>query len=363
MTDYTAYDKGLPCKNPNCKSNGKVHPNCRCYSTMASGGSVESFCSKDQKHETGCEYFADGGTVEAPLHVNSHHSIASYLASEGLHGLLKMEHSDDALDKYNASVKRGGGHFDKHIEHLFKGGVIEPRDHSKSKKHIHDWIHKGGITHDLQEELYSGPENFAEGGDVKPKKSKILHDHPVSHAYPEQNVMLQAAKGRMSNYLNSLKPQENAPKLTFDRKPDDRLQKKSYEKALQIAAHPLNVLEKIQKGNLTPEDVSHLKNLHPEVDEVLQQKLTERIVKDQLSGKKPSYKVRQGMSLLLGAPLSSEMTPENLQAIQSTFKSQTASQQPGAPVTANKKNTSTLSKVSQRYLTQDDSLIARSQKQ
>lgn len=31
MTTYGAWDAGLPCKNPNCKSHGKPHPNCKCY--------------------------------------------------------------------------------------------------------------------------------------------------------------------------------------------------------------------------------------------------------------------------------------------------------------------------------------------
>ncbi len=357
----TAYP---PCKNPNCKSFGSPHPNCRCYWNMAEGGEVGHFCIRKDKHDPKCEYFADGSTMEDPLHKDPHHSVASYLVNEGLHGLLKMSHAEDALDKYNGSVLKGRKYFDKHIDHLFKGGVIEPEDHAKSKKHIHDWIEKGGATQDLQEEIYNqnSPESFAEGGEAKAKEPKAIHDHPVQHAYPEQNVMLQAAKGRMSNYLNGLKPQENAPRLAFDQKPDDKMQKKSYDKALHIAAHPLSVLKDVQRGNIEPETIKHLKNLHPEVDEVLQKKLTERIIKDQLEHKKPSYKVRQGLSLLLGAPLGSEMTQPNLMAVQATFQMKKPDQQDQAP-TKNKKGTSSLSKASQPYLTKNESLVARSQKQ
>ncbi len=365
MTSYATYDAGLPCKNPNCKSHGKPHPNCRCYPGMADGGEVAAFCSKDQKHDPSCEYFADGGTMEDPLHKDPHHSVASYLVDQGLHGLLKMSHSEDALEKYNGHVKKGHKHFDKHIEHLFKGGMIEDEDHSKSKKHIHEWIEKGGINQDLIDELHkqNAAQSFAEGGEANAKEPKAIHDHPVQHAYPEQNVMLQAAKGRMSNYLNSIKPQENAPRLAFDQKPDDKMQKKSYDKALHIAAHPLSILKDIQKGNIEPETIKHLKNLHPEVDNVLQKKLTERIVKDQLEHKKPSYKVRQGLSLLLGAPLGSEMTQPNLMAVQATFQMKKPDQQQDQAPVKNKKGTSSLSKASQPYLTKNDSLISRSQKQ
>lgn len=49
------------CQNPNCKSQGQPHPNCRCHGGMASGGMVEAFCSTGRPHERACEYFADGG--------------------------------------------------------------------------------------------------------------------------------------------------------------------------------------------------------------------------------------------------------------------------------------------------------------
>lgn len=349
-----------PCKNPSCKSFGSSHPHCKCYAGMAEGGDVSKFCSKDQNHDSSCEYF-----MEDPLYKIPHHSVAAYLVNEGLHGLLKMAHSDDALDKYHGSVKKGHKHLDKHIDHLFKGGIIEPSDHTKSKKQIHDWIEKGGINQDLKEELYNQniPQNFAEGGEAKPKASKAVHDHPVQHAYPEQNIMLQAAKGRMSNYLGALKPQENAPRLAFDQKPDDKMQKKSYDKALHVAAHPLSVLEDVQKGNIEPETIKHLKNLHPEIDEMMQKKLTERVLKDQLEHKKPNYKIRQGLSMLLGAPLSSEMTQPNLMAIQATFHMNKPAQGQDQAGAKNKKGTSSLSKASQPLLTKSESLIARSQKQ
>lgn len=58
-----------PCINPSCKSYGSSHPNCKCYSNaavaeagyFADGGEVDSYCSKDNPHKEGCEYFADGG--------------------------------------------------------------------------------------------------------------------------------------------------------------------------------------------------------------------------------------------------------------------------------------------------------------
>lgn len=61
--DY-AYSHGLPCLNPNCKSHGIPHPNCRCYSgtlAYARGGEVKDgsdqhFCHSKLAHLPNCEY-------------------------------------------------------------------------------------------------------------------------------------------------------------------------------------------------------------------------------------------------------------------------------------------------------------------
>jgi hypothetical protein len=49
----------LPCLNPNCKSHGKPHPNCRCYG-MAEGGKVSSYCSTKKPHKPDCMYYSGG---------------------------------------------------------------------------------------------------------------------------------------------------------------------------------------------------------------------------------------------------------------------------------------------------------------
>lgn len=49
-----------PCLNPNCKSHGKPHPNCRCYGAMAEGGTPEPICKMNGQHQKGCQYYAEG---------------------------------------------------------------------------------------------------------------------------------------------------------------------------------------------------------------------------------------------------------------------------------------------------------------
>jgi hypothetical protein len=179
-------------------------------------------------------------------------------------------------------------------------------------------------------------------------------------SFPEQTMALQMARGRMSTYLRSLQPQQQGPSLSFDSPPDLREQKRTYEKALLIAAQPLSVFGHIAKGTLEPEHIQHLNAIYPEVSNQMQKKLTENIMLMQMKGEKPSYKTRQGLSMLLGAPLSSEFVPANIQAAQSVFIPAEATQQPGAKPTKLKQS---LSKSAKAFMTDDQSRQFRMQKQ
>ncbi len=363
MTSYGAYNAGLPCKNTSCKSHGKPHPNCRCYGDMAEGGDVEPYCSETRAHKDDCEYFAKGGEID-PFH-----SVSGYIAHGGLHGVIRMHHpkSDKSIQKYDRHVKTGHKYIDLKIDRLFNGGAVSNKDISKQKKHIEDWIDQGGITKDIQDEGYNqndAQQHFAEGGDVEHEKKPhgLSHRHPIESSYPDQNIIMHTIKGRASHYLSALKPQKNQPKLIFDEEPDDREKKKSYDKALHIAAHPMSLMDKVHKGTLEPEHIQHFNAMYPELNEVLQKKLTEQITKAQMDGKRPSYKVRQSLSLLMGVHLSGELTPENIMAAQATFKSGGSAAPAGGGGTPTKK-TSALSKSNQSLLTPNQAAASRQQKQ
>lgn len=364
MADFEAYDAHEPCKNPNCKSFGVPHPNCRCYGSFAGGGEVKSYCEGGQPHQKDCEYFADGGEV-APTHADPQHSVASYLGQEGLHGLITMaaKASDQSIPKYNQAVKRGGKAIDTKINNLFDGGKSENVDYTKPKKTVEDWLDRGGATDDMKEELYrqNAPQMFAHGGIAKASPS--LDDPNIANTYPDQNVILQSAKGNASNYLTSLRPQKNVPKLAFDEEPDTTDQERRYQKALHIAVNPLHVLDKIKDGSIEPDHLTHFKSMYPGMDDALQKKITERITEAQLKGEKPKAHVRQSLSMFMGTALSSDLSPQYIQAAQATFQMQQQAGPQGQPAAKNKKGTSSLSKSDQSFLTSNQSRIERQQKQ
>lgn len=350
-----------PCQNPSCKSFGKAHPNCRCSAAMAEGGEASDFCSVDRAHGALCDYYQN------PKPDNPEEGVAAYLANQGFHKMLAMKDKPE-MALYEFAMRNGHKDIQKHIRGAFRGeDYPKARDTQKARDAIHEWMQKGGIAADMQDEIYKhhAPQNFAEGGMAENHEGKgVTGHHPIENEKPVHNMVMQAAKARISNYLNSLRPQEIVPKLPFDRKPDQSDQKKEYHRALHMAAHPLSIMDKIKHGNLHAQDILHFKSMHPELDTLLQKRLTEQMMQDQLDGKKPKASVRQGLSTFMGTPLSSDSSPEIIQAAQAVFDMQAG--QPatpqGAPQKKSKGKPSALSKSDQAFLTGPQAIAERKQK-
>lgn len=271
------------------------------------------------------------------------------------------------LAYHGEKIARGASAATNAIENLFKAGSQQAVDYVSSpenRKKVEDWLTGGGQDQEVQQQIYDDngaqPANgFAKGGEVK-KQSPGLHvPSPISQLYPDQNMLHNAAKGRISNYLNSLRPSPHPTKLPFDSDPDTRTQKKAYHQAIDIANNPLGVLNEIKKGTILPDHIKHFASMYPEVNNVLKKQITDRITKSQLDGDRPSHIIRQGLSMFMGASLSAESTPANIQAAQAVFANKgQPPQQGGTPP----KSTAKLSKSDSSFLTGSQALARRGQK-
>lgn len=138
----------------------------------------------------------------------------------------------------------------------------------------------------------------------------------TAHYLPDHGQALGEKAASAVNYLNSLKPSTaKANPLDGDVKPS-KVAEGAYNNALNIAEQPLIVLEHISKGTLTPEDLVHLDHLYPGLHQRMIQKLTAEVANTMSKGEIIPYKVRLGMSMLMGQPLDSTMTPQAIQATQ-----------------------------------------------
>lgn len=271
---------------------------------------------------------------------------------------------------YAKKVHEGTSLINNSVEALFTGAASQaPAVAAGELDKLRAYSDNGGFDASVREEnegQHESEQSFAEGGDVKakPKKASIHDDHAhIAENMPDQNHLIQTAKARISGYLSSMRPQQHAPKLAFDDHPDDRQQKKDYGKALEIAANPLGVLGHVGSGTIDPDHLKHLSAMYPELTGHLQKKITERIVKDQMDDKKPSFKVRQGLSLFMGTPMSGEFTPQSIQAAQAVFSTDAKQRQKDEPeASPSKGSKAALSKSERAYLTDDQARMARQQR-
>jgi len=256
-----------------------------------------------------------------------------------------------ALD-YATKATKGATAITKAMDSLFRIGGQQALDYEvneRQRNSIEKYIDDAGLQKEFQNTLQADPmpeQSFAEGGEV-------LQHPPINHfakIFPDQNMLLSAAKGRVYTYLNGLKPRESMNKLPFDREPDNGLQKRAYDRALDIAANPLSIVKHIKTGNITPQHMQHFMGMWPELHDHLSKEITNRIVHGQVKDEKPNFKVRQALSLFLGSPLEATFTPTAIMAAQSAFQPMQPPQQAGKP----KKDTGKIgSKSNDMYQTAD----------
>jgi hypothetical protein len=260
---------------------------------------------------------------------------------------------------YGNKVDSGGRKIKKAVSSLFKTGrqaAISTEISDKDKKRLSEWINGGGIQQDLtpNPDQSGQPQGYAAGGIVMPSDQDTDESDPIADHFPAQNIMLNAAKSRISNYLTSVKPIDNPNKLPFDPEPDTSGDERIYDNALGIAVSPLSILDKVKDGTVRAQDVKHFTSMYPELHQHLAKQITKEIMNSQLSDEKPDYVQRQAMSLFLGTPLDSTMTPQAIMAAQSAFiRPQSPQQSQGKP--GGKKGTSALGKSNKTYQTASQS--------
>lgn len=269
------------------------------------------------------------------------------LAENEASGLPNAIHYADKIAKSSRAVSSG-------VQHFFNFGAkeIAPPASDFLKQKVEEFIEGGQVDQQLQNTIAQQPQNFAKGGVVNSEPSNSF-----AKIFPSQNMLLNAAKGRISKYLNSLRPVGNAPRAPFDDAPSSKEQRKQYDKALEFAVNPMGILNHVNKGDLTPDHMKHFVSMFPESYKFLSKEMTKQITEAQLKGKKPPYAKRQSMSLFLGADLDSSLSPMALQTIQGMYASKKQALQSAV------KKSSAQPKGPSSYLTDEQAREKRMQNQ
>jgi hypothetical protein len=132
----------------------------------------------------------------------------------------------------------------------------------------------------------------------------------IGHYMEDHSQSLAQTAGTAITALNQARP-SSAKKNPLDAptRPNP-VQKAAYDRTLNIAQQPLVVLKHIQDGTLTSSDVLSVKSLYPAVYARLSQKLVAEMSEATAKGQSIPYKTRLGLSMFLGQPLDSTMTPQ-----------------------------------------------------
>lgn len=330
-----AYSENLPCKNPNCHSNGKPHPNCHCYpNLMAEGGEVGHFCTSNRPHASDCEYYAEGGPVVVPTE-----PLDPIMAmATGAYNIFK------GVPNYERSVNRGRLDLKRSVDALLEGSSAKTESDDAKRTRLKVYMDKGGINQEISR-ITAG-------------------ETPVSDLPPDANALVNMAKTRISNYLTNHKPVASAlqPHLPFDRVKVNKDQERIYNQVLDIADNPLRVVDEAAAGTLTKQQLQHFVAMYPELNDKLQEELTARVVKAQIDNQIPPVKARKALSTLLGVPLDSSLTPNTTMAVQALYAHQAAMSAPVGSTTKGKtKSSKAIEASEQDELTSTQAAAKRAQ--
>jgi len=138
----------------------------------------------------------------------------------------------------------------------------------------------------------------------------------AGHYMPEHQEALTQSIMTQVQYLQSLKPQPYQPS-PLDRPIDPTPGEVArYNRALGIANQPAVVLQHVKDGTLQDSDIQDLKAMFPALYSKFATDLTKEMAHRRADDEPVPYRTRMSLSLFLGQPMDSSMTPASIQAAQ-----------------------------------------------
>lgn len=176
----------------------------------------------------------------------------------------------------------------------------------------------------------------------------------TSHYLPAHAVAMGETAARVINFLSQAKPKEQqlAP-LDAPIKPS-KAEMEEYHQVLNLADKPLSILTRITKNTILPQDVMALHAMYPELYNKLRLSLTNEMIEVHSKGELIPYKLKQSLSMFMGEPLDSTLSPAGIMGAQSSFALQKAPS-PNQPAPQGGSDKSKLSKSTANFRTAEQS--------
>ncbi len=183
-------------------------------------------------------------------------------------------------------------------------------------------------------------------GDAPGRVTQIDTGH-LGHYMPQHQSAMTQSSVSAGQYLHDLKPRPyRSSPLDAEIKPGPT-EIARYNRALDIAQQPSIVLQHVKDGTLQPSDIKDLHTMYPALYQQMANKISDELTQAQNKGVQIPYKTKIGVSLFLGQPMDSSMTPSSIQAAQPM-----PTQQPQqGPVKGGGKSMKSLGKTNESYQT------------
>lgn len=304
------------CSNPNCKSYGRRHPNCRCESPgqqYAEGGEVH-FCSKQSPHNPECEHFAEGGEVQDNLEFQNNPDLAidhAVLNNGLLHtlsksGFTRSEEPGRAGSDLLDTSRRGRSTLKSH-----SASILEPKT-----PRMNGDLQRANALQEKLDMLNANPETALNiGGDL-------------GDTLPAHHAAIAAKAATAMNYLQSIKPQPTQAGPLDAVIPPGESKQKHYRRQLEIAENPSLIYQHAKDGSLLPQDLQTLSALYPKLRNKIQDHAFETLAQAKAANKNLTRAQKRQFGALIGQRLTFQQTPEACQAI---MKANAPAQMPVPP--------------------------------
>lgn len=250
--------------------------------------------------------------------------------------LLESATRSDALKAsvdYVAAVIQGQKIFTKATENVFRaGGEVLSSDMIPDAK-----------SRERLEKSLAYASNFDNavniGGDM-------------GHYLPEHSAQAAALSSAATQYLNTLKPSQTKASPLDSASPVDPVKQQNYQRALGVAQQPLMVLQYLKSGTLQPVDVTTLKTIYPSLHAKMLSKAFDQMTDAMSKGYVVPYHQRASLSLLMGQPMDSTLTPPLMQAVMAANAPKGgAPHSGGAQRSVSSSTARTMEKMNQMYAT------------
>lgn len=156
--------------------------------------------------------------------------------------------------------------------------------------------------------------------EVQADPSSLLElNSDLGQVLPEQSFSLASASIQALNYLNSKRPVFKQTNVLDPEIPPNKEQMASYYRTLEIAQNPLVIMRRIKDDTLRSSDVVDLQNMYPDLYNDMTTKIMGAMINYTSKGQRVPYKLKKQLSLFAGQPLGTDLTPQAIQAAQSTY--------------------------------------------